>query len=136
VTVRLPENYLERCCGIVGGRPFANNNIKEKFAGVVKAAATEPSLVSCGSNVLSFVNCILRNFDCIKVCRSGLWSYCHYSGSPPTNLPPPYQTPSTFEFQVSKETAVLRRWEGSKQKFGFIKRVDKGCITTVKDLES
>ena len=23
-----------------------------------------------------------------------------------------------------------------KQKFGFIKRVDKGCITTVKDLES
>ena len=31
---------------------------------------------------------------------------------------------------------VLRRWERSKQKFGFIKRVDKGEITTVKDLES
>ena len=30
---------------------------------------------------------------------------------------------------------VLRRWERSEQKFGFIKRVDKGCITTVKDLE-
>jgi len=30
------------------------------------------------------------------------------------------------EFVVSKETVVLRRWERSKQKFGFIKRVDKG----------
>ena len=28
------------------------------------------------------------------------------------------------EFLVSKETVVLRRWERSKQKFGFIKRVD------------
>ena len=27
------------------------------------------------------------------------------------------------EFLVSKETVVLRRWERSKQKFGFIKRV-------------
>ena len=40
------------------------------------------------------------------------------------------------KFLVSKETVVLRRWERSKQKFGFIKRVDKGEITTVKDLES
>ena len=40
------------------------------------------------------------------------------------------------EFLVSKETVVLRRWERSKQKFDFIKRVDKGWITTVKDLES
>ena len=40
------------------------------------------------------------------------------------------------KFLVSKETVVLRRWEGSKQKFGFIKGVDKGEITTVKDLES
>ena len=39
-------------------------------------------------------------------------------------------------FLVSKETVVLRRWERSKQKFGFIKRVDKGWITTVKDLET
>ena len=39
-------------------------------------------------------------------------------------------------FLVSKETVVLRRWERWKQKFGFIKRVDKGWITTVKDLES
>ena len=30
------------------------------------------------------------------------------------------------EFLVSKETVVLRRWERSKQKFGSIKRVDKG----------
>ena len=29
-------------------------------------------------------------------------------------------------FLVSKETVVLRRWERSKQKFGIIKRVDKG----------
>ena len=28
-------------------------------------------------------------------------------------------------FLVSKETVVLRRWERSKQKFSFIKRVDK-----------
>ena len=40
------------------------------------------------------------------------------------------------KFLVSKETVVLRRWERSKQKFGFIKRVDKGEITTVKDFES
>ena len=33
---------------------------------------------------------------------------------------------SVNEFLVSKETVVLRRWERSKQKFGFIKRVDKG----------
>ena len=39
-------------------------------------------------------------------------------------------------FLVSKETAVLHRWERSKQKFGFVKRVDKGLITTIKDLES
>ena len=39
-------------------------------------------------------------------------------------------------FLVSKETVVLRRWERWKQKFGFIKRVDKGWITAVKDLES
>ena len=39
-------------------------------------------------------------------------------------------------FLVSKETVVLRRWGRSKQKFGFIKRVDKCWITTVKDLES
>ena len=39
-------------------------------------------------------------------------------------------------FLVSKETVVLRRWERSKQKYGFIKRVDKGWITTVKDLKN
>ena len=39
-------------------------------------------------------------------------------------------------FLVSKETVVLRQWEGSKQKFGFIKQVDKGSIATVKGLES
>ena len=40
------------------------------------------------------------------------------------------------KFLVSKETVVLRWWERSKQKFGFIKRVDKGEIIIVKDLES
>ena len=40
------------------------------------------------------------------------------------------------KFLVSEETVVLRRWERSKQKFGFIKRVDKDEITTEKDLES
>ena len=45
-------------------------------------------------------------------------------------------TQKVNKFLVSKETVVLRRWERSKQKFGFIKRVDKGEITTVKDLES
>ena len=39
-------------------------------------------------------------------------------------------------FLVSKETVVLCWWERWKQKFGFIKQVDKGWITTVKDLES
>ena len=29
-------------------------------------------------------------------------------------------------FLVSKETVVLRRWERSRPKFGFVKRVDKG----------
>ena len=32
----------------------------------------------------------------------------------------------SYEFLVSKETVVLRRWERLKQKFGFIKRADKG----------
>ena len=36
---------------------------------------------------------------------------------------------------VSKETVVLRRWEIEKE-IDFIKRVDKGRITTEKDLES
>ena len=35
-------------------------------------------------------------------------------------------SPRNNEFLVSKETVVLRRWERSKQKFGIIKRVDKG----------
>ena len=40
------------------------------------------------------------------------------------------------KFLVSKETVVLRRWESEIGKVGFIKRVDKGRITTVNDLES
>ena len=36
---------------------------------------------------------------------------------------------------VSKETVVLRRWEIETEIY-FVKRVDKGRITTVKDLES
>ena len=37
---------------------------------------------------------------------------------------------------VSKETVVLRRLESETRKFDFIKRVDKGRITTMKDSES
>ena len=39
---------------------------------------------------------------------------------------PPIIAVIVIEFLVSKETVVLRWWERSKQKFGFIKRVDKG----------
>ena len=48
----------------------------------------------------------------------------------------PYMHPGIYGYLVSKETVVLRWWGRSKQKFGFIKRVDKCWITTVKDLES
>ena len=37
----------------------------------------------------------------------------------------PKMTEINYGFLVSKETVVLRRWGISKQKFGFIKRVDK-----------
>ena len=37
----------------------------------------------------------------------------------------PKITEINYGFLVSKETVVLRRWGISKQKFGFIKRVDK-----------
>ena len=40
-----------------------------------------------------------------------------------------------YKILVSKETVVLRRWEIETEIY-FIKRVDKGRITTVKDLES
>ena len=39
------------------------------------------------------------------------------------------------KFLVSKETVVLRQWEIETEIY-FIKRVDKGQIATVKDLES
>ena len=47
----------------------------------------------------------------------------------PTNVrvrTDPRHTSKANGFLVSKETVVLRRWGRSKQKFGFIKRVDKG----------
>ena len=37
---------------------------------------------------------------------------------------------------ISEETVVLRLWESQTSKFGFIKRVDKDQITTVKNVES
>ena len=40
-----------------------------------------------------------------------------------------------YKILVSKETVVLCRWE-IETETDFIKRVDKGRITTVKDLES
>ena len=51
-----------------------------------------------------------------------------------TNQHLPHLTSELNKFLVSKETVMLCRWERSKQKFGFIKRVDKGEITTVKEL--
>ena len=39
-------------------------------------------------------------------------------------------------FLVPKETVVLHRWESETCKFVFIRQVDEGRITTVKDLES
>ena len=49
---------------------------------------------------------------------------------------PVWRTLLPVGFLVSKETVVLRQWVRWKQKFGFIKRVDKGWISTEKDLES
>lgn len=40
------------------------------------------------------------------------------------------------KFLVSKETVVLRRLENETWKLGFIKKINKGRITTVNDLES
>ena len=51
------------------------------------------------------VDLVLIPTSLLLLCRSS----CSYAG-----------------FLVSKETVVLRRWERSKQKFGFTKRVDKG----------
>ena len=41
---------------------------------------------------------------------------------------------SISQLAVSDESRFPRRIECTKRKFGFIKRVDKGWITTVKDL--
>ena len=38
--------------------------------------------------------------------------------------------------RVSKDTVVLPRWEMETWKGGFIKRVDTGPSTTMKDLET
>ena len=40
------------------------------------------------------------------------------------------------KFLVSKETVLLHQWESETWKFSFVKEVDKGQITTMKDLES
>ena len=40
------------------------------------------------------------------------------------------------KFLVSKETVVLHQSESETSKFGFIKGVDKGQISTMKELES
>ena len=63
---------------------------------------------------LIFINGILRNFDCIKVCRSGLWSNWHYAGSPPTNSPPPfYQT--TLTFTIQEQTTLSGELTGGER---------------------
>ena len=40
------------------------------------------------------------------------------------------------KFIVSKETVGLRWWESEARKFGFMKGIDKGPISTLKELES
>ena len=40
-----------------------------------------------------------------------------------------------YKILVSKETVALRRWD-IETEIDFMKRVDKGRISTVKDLES
>ena len=54
----------------------------------------------------------------------------HASGvsfeSIPGQIPAKNTTTSQDGFLVSKETVVLRQWERSKQKFGFMKQVNKG----------
>ena len=47
-------------------------------------------------------------------------SYCAIAGDDVSS------SLTTHGFLVFKETVVLRRWGRSKQKIGFIKRVDKG----------
>ena len=71
---------------------------------------------------------------CLAACSENLWTW--QDNYPGKDLQICQCFPFLNKFLVSKETVVLRRWERSKQKFGFIKRVDKGEITTVKDLES
>ena len=41
-----------------------------------------------------------------------------------------------LDILFSKETVAQCRWESETWKFGFTKRIEKGRITTVKDLES
>ena len=67
------------------------------------------------------LKCELKNIPWCKKNKSTLLRYKLYR---------------RYGFLVFKETVVLRRWERSKQKFVFIRRVDKGWITTVKGLES
>ena len=82
-------------------------------------------------------------FDLILLIRKSklqffLWKYCLN----PCNRPGLRHDPRFWNnlrqtyFYVAKETVVLFRRESETWKFDFIKRVEKGRITTVKDLES
>ena len=71
-------------------------------------------------------------FPYVCVLLSSLFIY-QYLSDIATRIPLGYNSEYKNKILVSKETEMLRRWEC--EKFGFIKRVQKGRITTVKDLE-
>ena len=71
-------------------------------------------------------------FPYVCVLLSSLFIY-QYLSDIATRIPLSYNSEYKNKILVSKETEMLRRCEW--EKIGFIKRVRKGRITTVKDLE-
>ena len=71
-------------------------------------------------------------FPYVCVLLSSLFIY-QYLSDIATRIPLGYNSEYKNKILVSNETEMLRRWEC--EKFGFIKRVQKGRITNVKDLE-
>ena len=95
------------------------------------------SQVDCGSKCLRDTRCLSFNY---KITNSNM-DECEINKANKSTCPGCYHAQkksiyyddevtlcqeSLYEFLVSKETVVLLRWERSKQKFSFIKRVDKG----------
>ena len=72
-------------------------------------------------HMCSFLSWVMPcdKFNSGYICRKSTNKYRKLNSSHPK------MTEINYGFLVSKETVVLRRWGRSKQKFGFIKRVDK-----------